>query len=52
MTSYLRPIISSIGARDYNLTKFSSALLKPVIFIRQCTEDSFKLEILMLQINA
>ena len=37
----LRPIISSIGTYNYNLPKFLSPLLKPVISTMHCTKDSF-----------
>ena len=37
----LRPIISSIGTYNYNLAKFLSSLLEPVISTMHCTKDSF-----------
>ena len=37
----LRPIISSIGTYNYNLSKFLTNLLAPVIPITNCTKDSF-----------
>ena len=36
-----RPIISSIGTYNYNLAKFLSSLLEPVISTTHCTKDSF-----------
>ena len=38
----LRPIISSIGTYNYNLSKFLTNLLVPVIPTTNCTKDSFK----------
>ena len=38
---YLRPIISSIGTYNYNLSKFLTNLLAPVIPSSNCTKDSF-----------
>ena len=38
----LRPIISSIGTYNYNLAKFLSSLLKPVISTTHCTKDKGK----------
>ena len=37
----LRPIISSIGTYNYNLSKFLTNLLAPVIPTTNCTKDSF-----------
>ena len=37
----LRPIISSIGTYNYNLAKFLSSLLEPLISTTHCTKDSF-----------
>ena len=37
----LRPIISSIGTYNYNLAKFLSSHLEPVISTTHCTKDSF-----------
>ena len=37
----LRPIISSIGTYNYNLTKFLSSLVESVISTTHCTKDSF-----------
>ena len=37
----LHPIISSIGTYNYNLAKFLSSLLEPVISTTHCTKDSF-----------
>ena len=37
----LRPITSSIGTYNYNLAKFLSSLLEPVISTTHCTKDSF-----------
>ena len=37
--SSLRPIISSIDTYSYNLAKFLSSLLKPVISATFCTKD-------------
>ena len=37
----LRPIISSIGTYNYNLSKFLTNLLAPVIATTNCTKDSF-----------
>ena len=39
--NYLCPIISSIGTHNYNLVKFLSSLLEPVISTTHCTKDSF-----------
>ena len=38
---YLRPIISSIGTYNYNLAKFLTELLHPVISKEHCAKDSF-----------
>ena len=38
---FLRPVISSIGTYNYNLAKFLTELLKPVISKEHCTKDSF-----------
>ena len=38
----LRPIISSIGTYNCNLSKFLTNLLVPVIPTTNCTKDSFK----------
>ena len=40
MTS-LHPIISFIGTYNYNLAKFLSSVLEPVITTAHCTKDSF-----------
>ena len=37
----LRSIISSIGTYNYNLAKFLSSLLEPVISTTHCTKDLF-----------
>ena len=37
----LRPIISSIGTYNYNLAKFLTELLDPVISKEHCAKDSF-----------
>ena len=37
----LRPIISSIGSYNYNLSKFLTNLLAPVIATANSTKDSF-----------
>ena len=37
----LRPIISSTGTYNYNLSKFLTNLLAPVIPTTNCTKDSF-----------
>ena len=37
----LRPIMLFIGIYNYNLAKFLSSLLEPVISATQCTKDSF-----------
>ena len=37
----LRPIISFIGIYNYNLAKFLSSLLEPVISATHCAKDSF-----------
>ena len=39
--NYLCPIISSIGTHNYNLVKFLSSLLEPVISTTHCKKDSF-----------
>ena len=39
----LRPITSSIGTYNYNLAKFLSSLLEPVISTMHCTKDSFSI---------
>ena len=36
-----RPIVSSIGAYNYNLSKYLSNLLKPHIPMTHCTQDTF-----------
>ena len=38
----LRPIISSIGTYNYNLAKFLTELLDPVISKEHCADDSFR----------
>ena len=37
----LRPIISSIGTYTYNLSKFLTDFLAPVVPTANCTKDSF-----------
>ena len=37
----LRPIVSSIGAYNYNLAKYLTGLLSPHIPMDHCTADSF-----------
>lgn len=36
-----RPIVSSIGAYNYNLAKYLCNLLTPLILAEFCVEDSF-----------
>ena len=36
-----RPIVSSIGTYNYNLSKFLCSVLSPLISTRYCTKDSF-----------
>ena len=38
---YLRPVISSIGTYNYNLSKFLTNLIAPVIPTTNCSKDSF-----------
>ena len=40
---YLRPIISSVGSYNYNLAKFLTTLLKPLISAIHCTKHLFSL---------
>ena len=40
-TLTLRPIVSSIGTYNYNLVKFLTDILDPVIPTEYCAEDSF-----------
>ena len=37
----LRPIVSSIGTYNYNLAKYLSGLLSPIIPMNHCAKDSF-----------
>ena len=37
----LRPMISSVGTYNYNLAKFFTELLDPVLSKEHCAEDSF-----------
>ena len=50
----LRPIISSIGTYNYNLAKFLTELLDPVISKEHCAKDSFSFceEIQQISYNA
>ena len=38
---FLRPIISSISTYNYNLAKFLTELLDPIISKEHCAKDSF-----------
>ena len=46
-----RPIVSSIGTYNYNLSKYLCSLLTPILPTQHCTKDSFTFEKEITQVS-